>query len=562
MECRRLLLTALCLFIVQSRIIAAPARRAPRLSGIYAEQSGDSRLCLTVDGERLPRPEIFEQNDTSLILTFKGVSFPALRWQKPLDTPLVPYLEAEQAGNDTAVRLFCASPLELRDVKSAGRALKLFFGRRRAARSRKDPPGPKAAREETISVKPVTLAAADCSPADLLRMLGALARVNIVVDATVPRDAPMSVSFSETPFQEVFDYILRSQNLEYARVGKTVVVGARGSAGMLLGRLTAKSYFVAYADVEKAAELVRELADLTSPANKVVIDERRKALIIRASAHQHERVRRVLADIDAPGRQITFKARIVEVNEDAGDELEGAVNAVYKWWWGSSQGGTFATGGARYGRGGESEGLPNREAADLPGDIGSGVVNLADTAARMLDARIQALVRKSAARIIASPTVTVMDGEKATVKLVEKLKYVSSRDDARNPTYGDEEVGPKLEVAVRIGRGDVITADLSLETGEVTEWIRGAQGEQIPQLNSRSVETKVRVRDGEPFVVGGLFKETLSRTRQGVPVLSGIPLIGGLFSVRQSKKTRSQVVMILIPSILPVEDIAIPAKVL
>ena len=72
----------------------------------------------------------------------------------------------------------------------------------------------------------------------------------------------------------------------------------------------------------------------------------------------------------------------------------------------------------------------------------------------------------------------------------------------------------------------------------------------------------MRVRDGEPFVVGGLFKETTSRLRKGVPVLSDIPLLGALFSVRQTKKTRSQVVMILIPSILTVEDLAIPEKIL
>ena len=174
----------------------------------------------------------------------------------------------------------------------------------------------------------------------------------------------------------------------------------------------------------------------------------------------------------------------------------------------------------------------------------------------MLDFRLRTLVEQKKARVLADPTVTVLDGEKATVKLVEKLKYVSRRDDAQNPTYDDEEVGPKLEVTPRIGRSGMITVSVSLATGEVIQWIRGGQGEQIPQTNSRTVETKIRVRDGEPFVIGGLFKESRSRTRASVPILSSIPLIGELFKAKLDKKTRSQVVMILIPYILEIPDLA------
>ncbi len=558
-----LIILLLCLTAVPlqaARRSALPA--SPVLRAVYAEQAGDSRLDLHIEGERLPRPEVLFRGEESVVLTFRNTAFPALRWQKTLHAPLAPFAEVEQSDSDAVVQVFCESPLELIGVKNGGTRLKISFQKKRALRATIDGRSHADRNEAPVSLQKVTIDVSDTPLADVLRLLGAYAGVNIVLDASVPRDATMTLSFYDAPFQEVLEFVLRAHGLEYTRVGKTIAVGLRGSAGVLAGKLITKSYQIAYADCDKCAAMLRELGDLNSPANKVIVDERRHVLIVRAAARQHERVRRVLQDIDSPGVQVTFKARIIEVNEEAGDELEGAVNAVYKWWWGSSQNGTFAMGGGRYSQRGTSSGLPNLDSSNLPGAIGSGVVDLAGMAARMLDVRIQALVQKNVAKVLASPTVTVLDGEKATIKLVEKLKYVSRRDDARNPTYGDEEVGPRLEVSARVGRDGVITVGVSIAAGEVTQWIRGAQGEQIPQVNSRSVETKVRVRDGEPFVVGGLFKETTSRLRKGVPVLSDIPLLGALFSVRQTKKTRSQVVMILIPSILTVEDLAIPEKIL
>ena len=229
---------------------------------------------------------------------------------------------------------------------------------------------------------------------------------------------------------------------------------------------------------------------------------------------------------------------------------------MYDWWWASYQSGSLSA-GAAYSKTSPSErtGLPNLGTADkLPGSIGNGIVNLAGTAARLLDVRLNALVEEKKARVLADPTVTVLDGCKATVKLVDKLKYVSRRDDANNPTYDDEEVGPSLEVVPRIARNGMITVGVSLATGEVIQWIRGSQGEQVPQVNTRSVDTTVTVRDSEPFVIGGLYKDTKSRVRSGVPVLQNLPLLGWLFQYKSYRKTRSQVVMVVIPTVLGVPD--------
>ncbi|MBR1896070.1 MAG: hypothetical protein IJ822_04765, partial [Pyramidobacter sp.] len=120
----------LCLFLVYSESASArprPPVRLPALSGVYAEQGGDSMLFLYVTGNRLPRPEVLFRGAECVLLTFKDVGFPALRWQKTMNVPLAPFVEAEQSGNDTLVQVFAGAPLELIDVKDLKSRLKLTF---------------------------------------------------------------------------------------------------------------------------------------------------------------------------------------------------------------------------------------------------------------------------------------------------------------------------------------------------------------------------------------------------------------------------------------------------
>ncbi len=545
----------------------APARAArkkeisPTLTTIDVEQAGDTQIFLTLEGALLPRPEILYESEKELKLLLPDVKFPALRHEREGRVPLVPRITAEQGDGGAVLTLLCEQPLELRRISGVGSSrIRVHLSTSSPIEQKNENLILTERRTSSLSTKKVTLNMKDCDLSDVFRVLGATAGVNIVVDSSVSNRARLTLSFHDAPFDEVLGYILRSQNLESQKIGGTVVIGAKNSLAMLSGRLLTKSYRLAYADPQKTSPLLKEMAELSLSANKVIVDERQNTIIVVATAQQHERVRSSLEILDAPLRQVALTARIIEVTEDASDELETAINAVYDWWWGSYQSGELSTGAAHVRQNSsDSTGLPNLDTSNnLPGSIGSGVVDLAGTATRMLDVRLRAIVEKKQAKIVADPKVTVYDGGKATVKTVDKLKYVSRRDDANNPTYDDEEVGPSLEVTPRIGRDGVITINVVLSTGEVVEWKRGGQGEEIPQTNSRSVTTTVNVRDGEPFVIGGLYKDTKTRTVSGVPVIQNIPLLGKLFQSRSVKTTRSQVVMVVIPCIIDVVEGARP----
>ena len=183
-----------------------------------------------------------------------------------------------------------------------------------------------------------------------------------------------------------------------------------------------------------------------------------------------------------------------------------------------------------------------------------GLEDIAGGTFRMLDAGLRALVTENKGKVLASPSVITMDGEKAIIKLVEKYKFISERDEAGNPTYDEEEVGPHLEFTPVMGRGGVITVDLKVATGSVIGTYRGGQGEEFPQTSSREVTTKVRVSDGEPFVVGGLFSEENRTVVTKIPILGDIPLLGEIFRSSSKQQSNSEVVMVVVPYILDVDE--------
>ena len=155
-----------------------------------------------------------------------------------------------------------------------------------------------------------------------------------------------------------------------------------------------------------------------------------------------------------------------------------------------------------------------------------------------------------------------LDGQKATIKLTENYPYVSQRDQAGNPTWSEKEVGPKLEFLPTIGRDGIVTVKLKISTGEIIGTYVGANKEEFPQTTNREVDTMVRVRDGEPFVVGGLFKDQKTKEVSKIPVLSDIPLLGQFFTARTSKNIKSELAMIVVPYILHTPDTSIEKTIL
>lgn len=406
---------------------------------------------------------------------------------------------------------------------------------------------------------PVTLDLRDVELRDVFRMLGAYANMNIVADPSVPNTL-VTMTLKGVPLNEAMGYLMRMYDMSYAIMGKTIIIGTPDSIGKTTGKESTRQYHIAYADMKAVGGLVQGLAGVS----KVVIDERLRTLYVSGRPEQFLEVEKVLQQVDHPGRQVMLQARIIEVTDSGKEELETIIDAVYNQWWfnyssaGAGTGYVYADQPANY-----NPATGDNRPAPLAPITGSGLKNIAQgTLTKMLDFGLRALVTKNKGKVLADPSIITLDGKKAVIKLVENYPYISERDEAGNPTWSEKEVGPILEFTPVVGRDKMVSIELKIETGEIIGTYRGQAGEQFPQTTNREVTTNIRVRDGEPFVVGGLYKDQEKVEKHRVPLLSDIPLLGELFKYKSESRDKTEVAMIVIPYILDIPDTTVEKLVL
>ncbi|EHM09905.1 type II secretory pathway, component HofQ [Thermanaerovibrio velox DSM 12556] len=544
---------------------AAPADvvsgdKIPMISDVKCGQGGSDLAVLELIGNMVPAPSKTQQGKDGLEMFFPASLEPSLR-NVVFEYPLVNFVSFRPDEGGVWMAVGSSKPVKVQSVYGAGTSrLVVSLVSNPELSPVKGPKNPPTVVPRLSSGKdpialsvPVDLALRDVELKDVFRMLGEFSGYNIICDPTVP-SSPVTLTVKRVPMKEVFAYLMRTYDITYAVMGKTILVGKADALAKSLGQEKTKAFEISYGDIKQISGQVQTLFDITKP---IVVDERLRLLYVTGRPEQLEAVAKFLSQADHPGKQVMLQARIVEVKDDGMKELESVINAVYRYWWFSfnSKGGVVG-----YSRVNEASIYKNDSnrvtkpgAADISAIAESGNIS-------MIDAGIRALETADKGKALASPSVVVADGKEAKIALTENVKYISARDQAGNPTYSEEKVGPSMEFLPVVGRDGFITIKMTLKTGEITKYIKGGLGEQVPQTSTREVTSYVRVRDGEPFVVGGLFRNSDKYSEYKIPVLGDIPLLGELFKSRSRTKERGEVAMIVIPHILDVPTSPVKAS--
>ncbi len=529
------------------------AEKVPMLETVTVRQAGATKIVAEITGRNLPLPEQTQSAPNHIDFRFAGTSALSPHQTIGVIFPLMKSVEIRTVSGDVFVSFMTNKPLNLKSTEGVAPSSRYLLSFEAEPEAQAPAPLPKPAlkpaqTDPLAKDTKVTLELRDVNIKDIFRMLGNMMNLNLVVDSSVP-DTNVTLSLKDVPLREAFSYLMRMHDLSYTLMGRTMIVGKPESLAKTTGMEKTQTYHIAYADPKQIPGILQNLAGVS----KIVVDERLRTLYVTGTALQQDEVRKILERVDHPGRQVMINARIVELKDTASREFEAMLDAIYNNWWMSYSGGNFSGGYA-------DANYPNQipSGAPSPTPFATNLSGLARSTLKAIDAQIASWTQGDVkGDVLASPSVITTEGKKATIKITENVKYISARDDAGNPTYSDEEVGPILEFTPIIGRNDVINLEIKVSTGTITQYLAGGQGERVPQTAKREVQTSVRVRNGEPFVVGGLFGTDRSSTINRVPLLSDIPLIGELFKSKTKKNEKTQVVVVLVPELLDVPESAI-----
>ena len=392
----------------------------------------------------------------------------------------------------------------------------------------------------------ISLDVVNANVSDLIREIGYQSEINMITYG-LPSNT-ITAKVSNLTLDETLNYIFRSTNFTFRKEGKMYIIGDKSTTGIATSQLIRLDHLRSDVVLDLIPEEVRRNASLQ------VIREQNGIMIIGTNDIISE-VEAFIREIDFPTPQIMIEALVVDVNTSDMYQL----------------GTTLASGGTPdssffnpftvlFGQGeSQSGGLSlqgsgvDANAAFAPGGNLFGVRNLGRLP-RDFFFRIQALDQEGLVTVQSRPQISTLNGHTASIEIGTTQYFIFT---STTPLQSPNQI-----VTQESQRFEQVEANVLLEitpwvsaSGEVTVEIRpefntpvGAFSPDVPPtINSRVLDSTVRLKDGETIILGGLIQETETENINKVPILGNIPLIGRLFRNKSTSQIKSELVVFVTP---------------
>ncbi|HEX7839863.1 MAG TPA: type II secretion system secretin GspD [Kofleriaceae bacterium] len=310
-----------------------------------------------------------------------------------------------------------------------------------------------------------------------------------------------------------------------------------------------------------AASALDGLSATLHGAVHVIADKSTNKLLITSSARDFVALRDVIRELDQPRRQVYIEAMILEVDVSNGINFGASAHGGT-----GGNGSGIGIGGVQLPQlsslsaasaiaaGGLIGGLFGAPVPGLSGVFGSGLP--AGTSISSYGVLIQALANHSNTNVLSTPSLIALDNEEAKSKIGENIPYLASTVPAVTGATGAltplatgvsrQPLELELDIKPHISADDTILLEIKHSNGGVKD-LTGPLG---PTWTTRSVETRVVVRDQQTVLIGGLMQDTVNDTESKVPILGDLPLLGYLFKYTSKTKHKTNLIIMLTPYII------------
>jgi general secretion pathway protein D len=333
--------------------------------------------------------------------------------------------------------------------------------------------------------------------------------------------------------------------------------------------------YLRYADAEKLAAKLKEQsgaavaaeggqAAAQAAASPATVDKsitiwaepETNALVMTAPPKAMRSLMAVVDRLDVRRAQVVIEAMLVEVSNDASRDL--GVNWVVDGSGDNFLVGLFNQPIAGVSLGDIARGVQDPESVtSAPGGFTLGGGRREDSGTNFA-AILRALASNGDTNVVSMPSVITLDNEEAQIKVAQEVPFLTGTftntggaGGAVNPfqTIERKEVGNILKITPQITDEDTILLKIEQEASGIA-----AAAAQVSTTdlvtNKRTISTRVLVDDGGMIVLGGLIEDRLTESESRVPVLGKIPVIGALFRVRNTQKTKTNLMVFIRPRVL------------
>jgi len=391
----------------------------------------------------------------------------------------------------------------------------------------------------------------------VLNVIADFTDLNIITSDSV--QGSLTLRLKDVPWDQALDIILQTRGLDMRKNGNVVWIAPRDELATKekitlesqqqineLEAVRTESFQLNYA---KAADVVRLISDekqkLLSKRGSAVVDARTNQMFVQDVSSRLDEVRKLVARLDVPVRQVLIEARIVEANDNfaksLGVRLGFVDSAIHKVLGGSLTNtqfvtaptlGTLPTQGSTLNLANTNVNLPAQGVTGNNGTFAISLFNGAQT--RFINLEITALENDGKGKIISNPRVLTTNNVEALIEQGTEIPYQTVSNTGTQTSFRKASLSLKVKPQITPDGNVIMSLDVNKDAPDLST----ATSAGIA-ISTKHVKTEVLVENGGTVVIGGIYTQTTADATTKIPFFGDLPGIGVLFrnNLRQDAKT-------------------------
>ena len=385
-------------------------------------------------------------------------------------------------------------------------------------------------------VLPDSLVFREAGTRDVFSALGQFADVNIIFDPTFVNDT-ISIDLRGASLTTALTSVARStSNFYRVTAPQTVtVIPDTPAKRREYEQEVVQTFYLSNADVAETIDLLRLVIDL----RRLAPISATRAISVKDTPERLAAAARLIAAIDKARPEVVIDVELLEVDRQRLREY----------------GLQFATLG--------SPGIDGAAAIDESGlsldDLAA--LTRADVFVANLPGLFYRLLKRDAnTRTLANPHLRTSEGQAAQARFGERVPVpvttfapIATGGIQQQPitSFNYENVGVNIDITPYTHHNDDVSLDLSIAVSSIS----GTGFGNLPTFGNRSINTTIRLRDGETNILAGLIRDDEREVLEGIPGLSDLPVIGRLFARNQRETQETDIIVTLTPRIIRILDL-------
>jgi general secretion pathway protein D len=371
----------------------------------------------------------------------------------------------------------------------------------------------------------------------IYQALGKAFGINILFDPQL-RDQDLAIELRDVTAQTALETLMRTAQHFYKVIDEHTILIAQDNQQnrKTYEDVVMQTFFLSNADVQEVVQLIRSMTG----SRNVIQNKQLNAVTVRDTIDKVRIAQKLIEGIDKAKSEVVVDVELIQVNtvklRDLGVSLSN--NQI-------------------------------TQTLDLGEEAPIRLPDLRHLTQNSWIFTIPTIVydfikSNSDAQLLAKPQLRITEGEKANLHIGDKVPIPVTTFNTQQTAGGNivpitsfqyQDVGIRIGIEPRVHHNKEVTLKLTVEVSQITGFQDAGGGQRQPIIGTRTIESTIRLKDGETNFLAGLIRTDETNAESGVPGLSDIPVLGRLFGKTRVDIQRTDVMLTLTPHIIRSPDI-------